>query len=270
MPAVNITDTSQYVNLSSLSGVSGSVVVTNNSSHPVYALTSATQPASSALGILCWNSEEIFVNNRTAGESVWVRATNTGPLYVQAGLSASAQYIVANLPPSLLTSGPEGVQRIRVDDTQTSFFQGTQARTFMEAAVAAGASLWVRATVPLNIVLYELNFTVDAGSMRISTYSGGTASGTWTTQPVIRKNTMSDAPAYTPQVAVASGGAMTGGTLNDVVRVVSSSATAQQSTVGTVPFSERGIGAGTYFYKIENIGTGTINVVLHAWWEERP
>ena len=69
---------------------------------------------------------------------------------------------------------------------------------------------------------------------------------------------------------ITAGGTITGGTLTDVLRVVAANSTAQQMTAGSSSDAQRGYPAGTYYYKLENIGTGTVTGTYHSLWEERP
>lgn len=77
-------------------------------------------------------------------------------------------------------------------------------------------------------------------------------------------------PLYTPQVTLAAGGTHTGGTVLDVLMARAAGATAQASSVGDALSDERGIAAGTYYFRISNEGSGTATGVFSARWEERP
>ena len=71
-------------------------------------------------------------------------------------------------------------------------------------------------------------------------------------------------------ISIESGGTVTGGTVVEVVRVVAANSTAQQSTVGGSVADERGLPAGTYHLKLENISNGAAKGVYSLFWEERP
>lgn len=78
-------------------------------------------------------------------------------------------------------------------------------------------------------------------------------------------------PIYTNQLTVdsiPSGGSLSGSTVLDILRVVAANSTAQQTIVESGTFNERGIAAGTYYIKIENIGTGAVTGVIRAFWSE--
>lgn len=265
---LSLTDTSQYLNLTSLS-YTGSLVVTNHTSNALFFVVQSAKPSTGSVGILCKEGEEVLINNPTS-TNIWVKASYAGNIEVQRAQGASAEYSVVAFPQSYMTSTTEGLARLRVDDSQTSFFLGTQARSFAYGTLAAGASIYFKVVAPVDTVQYSVEFHVDGGTASLSTFANPVLSGVWgTTLPVIRKNTMAGTPAYTPQVSITSGGTATG-TLIDYFRITTSSATAQQTTVGGMPYAERGVPAGTYVYKVTNEGNGSVFYQLSSWWEERP
>ena len=176
-------------------------------------------------------------------------------------------------PADLLTSEREGMRRMRVDVGQTGFFEGREFRTFREFSIASGASLFIKLTSPVDFILFEQSLTVDAGSVRFTALTGATEATPFNTAlPVIGKNRMTARPEpfYVAQVAASTGGTVTGGTIIEVSRVVAANSTAQHSTVGGAAQSERGLPAGAYYLRIENIGNGTATGVYSLFWEERP
>lgn len=187
------------------------------------------------------------------------------------GNEQDAAAVMATLPAGLLTLGDAPNSRIRVDVAQTGFFDGREMRTFKRISLAAGATLVVRAVVPINVILFRLAIEMVDGWADIETRSGGTAGGTFAeTLPIFKRNNMSTAPVYTPQVVLTAGGTHTGGTVLDVIAARSSGATAQAASVGNATPDERGIGAGTYYFVVTNPGSSTATGVWRAWWEERP
>ena len=170
----------------------------------------------------------------------------------------------------LLTSEKESIGRLRVDIGQTGFYDGREFRTFYEYSVPFGQSVYLRATVPLNIILFSTSLTLDADKLRMTLLAGGTEGGTWSPVAVFPKNTMTDRPAYTGQVQIHTGGTHTGGTLLDVVQLLSGTAGNRASTVGGQVADERGVGPGVYYYRLESIDRQTAKGVFSAFWEERP
>ena len=190
---------------------------------------------------------------------------NTVKKLVDRGDGTHAERVEAYPPIKLMTDGDGDYARVRVDQGQTSFWSGKQFRTFQKLSIASGASVAIRATVGVNIILYETSFTTENSSIEVQLRAGGTAAGPWTSIPVIRKNTMTTAPVVTSQVTMDYDGAHTGGTLIDLIRVIAGNKTAN---VGSTE-SERGVGPGTYYYVITNTGNLTATVVFSGWWEER-
>jgi len=166
------------------------------------------------------------------------------------------------------TSKTPGLRRLRVDPGQTGFFEGREFRTFFEYSVPAGQSVYLRATVPLNIILFSTSLTLDAGKLRMTLRAGGTEGGTWSPVAVFPKNNMTDRPAYTGQVQLDSGGTHSGGLLLDVVRLHGGGN--RSATVGGQVSDERGVSPGVFYYRLENNYNLTANGVLSAVWEERP
>ena len=176
----------------------------------------------------------------------------------------------------LLTSDPMDEvgsrSRVRVDVAQTSFFEGREFRSFLELNIAQGATQVIKVVSPVDFVLFQQTLTVDSGGIRFSAVTGGTEGGSFSTSlPIIGKNRMSDRPTpyYTAQITASTGGTHTGGTEVEVVRVVAAGSTAQQATVGGEMASERGLPAGTYYLKFQNLSNGAATGVYSLFWEER-
>lgn len=177
----------------------------------------------------------------------------------------------------LITSDPDSLNsrpRLRVDIGQTSFFEGREFRTFYEYSIAAGATVVFKFVSPVNFILNRQELNIDDGKVRLSVVAtGGTEGGTFSTAlPVIGRNRMSERPTpnYASQVTVSTGGTHTGGTEVEVIRLVTSNATAQQISVGSSVSDERGLPAGTYYVRINNFGSGAATGTYNISWEERP
>lgn len=195
----------------------------------------------------------------------WPFWQNLFKLLVDRGDGTHAERVEAYPPAKLMTDGDGDYARMRVDPGQTSFWSGKQFRTFQKLEILAGATVAIRATVGVNIVLYETSFNTENSSIEVQLKAGGTANGPWTALPVLRKNTMTTAPVVTSQVAMDYDGGHTGGVLIDTVRITAGNK--QASFAGES--SERGVGPGTYYYVITNTGNHTATVVFSGWWEER-
>lgn len=248
------------------------LVIHNRTSDAIFLSHSETQPSPTTL--LC---EYIEPNDTVVvhanGVPVWIKG-GRGPIIVQPITEKLvAPFKVSDLPHDVFTWDQEGYRRLRVDSGQTSLYTGRQFRTFKEFNITAGATYLIEVDVGINTILWNVGLTVDAGGIKLSTYSGGTPSVTLTDIiPVLPKNTMSSRPTplYTTQNALSGGTAtLTGGTLIDVARIVTSGATSQQITVGSTPFAERGVGVGTYYWVLNNFSNGSATGVFSAFWEER-
>lgn len=94
--------------------------------------------------------------------------------------------------------------------------------------------------------------------------------------PIARSNrieTDSDPAAFWAgtQVTLQTGGTFSGGTLYDVLDILTAGATAQQSTVADEGQSDLGAPKDSVgYYKFTNPGTGTAKGIFSAWWEELP
>ena len=186
-------------------------------------------------------------------------------LLVDRGDGTHAERVEAYPPAKLMTDGDGAYSRLRVDVGQTNFWSGKQFRTFQKLTILSPGTVAIRATVGVNIILNETSFHTENSGIEVGLYVGGTADGPWTSMPIIRKNTMTNAPVIASQVTMDYDGSHTGGTLIDLLRV---SAGNKQSSVGGID-SERGVGPGTYYYVITNTGNQTATVVFSGFWEER-
>lgn len=180
----------------------------------------------------------------------------------------------------MTSSRYSGFERMRVDVAQTSFFEGREFRTFKEIAIPASTTYVVKAVVPLNIILSKLGVSIESGELRLGTYVTGTEGGTFAeVLPLLPVNNMSlgvdkrkyNGIAYAPQVVLTAGGTHSGGVELDVIRLKTNSNTNQSVTVGGAASDERGVGAATYYFRLQNLSaTDAIAGVFNARWEERP
>lgn len=188
----------------------------------------------------------------------------------------------AELPLRLLTDGGDGpAARLRTDNGQTGFFARRMWALVYEFASSnpiAATPLVFRLALPANFIVHAHSLSVDQGGVALRTYaaSQGTPGGVFgTPHPVASENGMTEQAAYAFQAVVESGGSFTpnvGATPITALRVRTSGATAQQTSVGGSAVSEKGRPAGTYFAVLSRMTgvsgdcTGTYNLVI----EERP
>lgn len=175
--------------------------------------------------------------------------------------------ITTGLPRDLLTSLNPGTRRVRVDVGQTGFWEG---REFRVRHIVTGPYV-IRVSSPIDFILQLQSMTSNNGTLTFSAYRSaqGTPGGTFDQEiHTLPNNGMSTAPAYTQQVSFLGGGTFTPGVDEDpaeYVKIISSTATAQRTTVGGGSIKERGLPAGDYYL----VFTGTDG----QWdlvYEERP
>lgn len=200
-----------------------------------------------------------------SGEPSWIK------LLLDRFLSATSPAFVT-VPDKLISGGGlAGTNpRLRVDTGEPSFFDGRQFRTFKEFSLAGADTLVVKAVVPPNVILYGLDLILVSGELKLTTAAGGTEGGTFSeTLPIFPRNTMTERPTplYTPLVVLTAGGTHTGGTALDLLWAKTADNSNFASSVGLNPGDERGIGPGTYYFRLNAIVAST--GVFKARWEER-
>lgn len=164
--------------------------------------------------------------------------------------------------------------RVKVDLAQTGFFTGREYRSFKELNIAAAAIYVIKVVVPMNVILLGLELEVDDGWARMATLVGGFEGGVYgETLPKLNRNNMAVGPdreaVIASQLLITAGGTHTGGTELDVIRLRTSTATGSATTVGLAANDERGIAAGTYYFRFTNLGAGAITGMFRVRWEER-
>lgn len=176
-------------------------------------------------------------------------------------------------PRDLMTDGGTGPnRRIRVDTGQTSFFAGREFRTFKELSVSNGQTYVVKITAPINFILQELTAEIESGTLKITTWIGGTEGGSFSdTLPRIGTNQMTERPFpfYTSKLTVVGGGTHTGGTQVRVTRLRASGGSVETPVVAGLNSDAQGLPANTYYVHFESTA-GTVTGVAQARWEERP
>lgn len=185
------------------------------------------------------------------------------------------------IQPALITSTEEGFGRLRVDQGQTSFFEGREFRLVRKLVVAAGTPFVIRFTSTVDFILLEQSLSVSVGDLEFYAFreTQGAPSGSWASLvvPPIGKNISSKyrpyyGARYASSVSLASGGDFTptdAAVYADYDRAKTSGATAQQVSVQGGDDTVRYLAAGTYYLKIIST-TGTSEGRFSLAWEERP
>lgn len=173
-----------------------------------------------------------------------------------------------------------GFDRVRVDQGQTSLFEGREFRSYYEfsadvgTAIAVGGTLNLKFTCSVDFILQNQSLQVDKGGLRLVAYSGGTDGGGWTSVPVVAKNrsTSRRTPYYVGSGAFYFGGTFSGGTEVDVIRNRTASQTVSAINVNASQDSVRYLPAGTYFIQLKPLAgvNDSSEGVYSLSWEERP
>lgn len=272
MIVVQLPKSDAYQPLYTLSGysVSDSLIITNDTPQTIFLTQSDTQPTDDSNAFFAHPYQTVLAH--ADGKPLWVRG-KPGPILVQLLSRTITPFTAVEFPHDTMTSDLEGFRRLRVDLGQTGFFEGREARSFWEFSIHSGTSQYIKVNVPVNTILMSVDVTVDAGGLRVSTLAGATDGKAFTgSLPIVPKNTMTSrrTPFYVPQNTLQTGGTAVGGTVIDIVRLVTSGSTAQKSSIGGAIADERGVTPGIYYWKFENISNSTTTGTFHTVWEERP
>lgn len=273
MQVINLVSDSLYYNLYTLTGYTQgqTLVVHNNTVDPLFVVRAVSQPSptESQRDFIEPGAQVIIYAN---GQPIWIKGT-TGPLVVHAVFERTVlPFNGIDLPHDVYTANKELYRRIKVDPGQTSFHDGREFRTFYEFNIPTGQSVYIQANVAVDSILYDVSCVVDSGAIRLTTQAGATGTGTYNVvQPIFPKNTMSirSQPIYPAANTLFRGGTgFTGGTTIDTIRIVAANATAQQTSVGSKAFDQRGVGVGTYYWRLENISNSAATGTFSGWWAE--
>lgn len=177
----------------------------------------------------------------------------------------------------LFTSDRVTTRRLRADVGQTGFFERRMwllSYEFASTNPIADTPIVYKFVIPTNFIVHAHSLTVDKGGVVLRTYSEaqGTPGGAFATPFILAsENSMTEEPVYAFQTSVTTGGTFTpSGGVNPItsLRVRTSGATAQQTSVGGSAVSEKGRPAGTYYAILQRMTgvtgncTGVYNLVV--------
>lgn len=179
-----------------------------------------------------------------------------------------------NAPP-IATTRELGYARMRVDVANTAFWVGKEFRISREYSVAA-TPLFFRFSAPVPFILQLQSLSCDTGNIRFRAYRStqGTEGGTFDIpEPIYRNSLLPESQDLDPQVTIFTGGSFTpdgGQVAVETIRLRTSGATAQRTSVTGAIGDERGLSAGTYYLMLGRMdGTDTAEGVFDLKWEER-
>lgn len=275
---INLPSSNTWLNLNTISGATlgKSLIIFNLTASPLFLLVSDTEPDTDSPAYVLKNGVQGYLQANST-TPMWVKGSG-GPIVVQYAQDVEfAQMNLIGFQQAFITSEKEGFARLRVDEAQTSFFEGREGRCFHELSILSGATYVIKAVVPVDTILFDLEVAIGTGALTIKTYRGGTEGGIFSTAvSVLPKNAMISAknrysPNYTLQTTLSAGGTYSNdGTYLDIIRIKAASATAQQSSVSGGTYAERGVSPATYYFTFTNTSNETATGTFRAWWEERP
>ena len=184
---------------------------------------------------------------------------------------------VAIPPFDLLTDGGNGpARRHRCDPGQTGFFARRQWRLSHEFLDLDATPVVLRVTMPVNFIIHLQALSVDVGGVGLRAYrtGQGTPGGSFATPVTMYSvNFMDEKEPYAFQGDVDTGGTFTpSAPAVETIRVRTSGATAQQTTVSAAQTGERGLAPDTYYLVISKLtgvsggSSGVYTLIV----EERP
>lgn len=174
---------------------------------------------------------------------------------------------VNSIPSYLLAGFVSATRRLKVEVAETCFWEAREFRMDVEI----DSNITVKFTSPINFILHSQTLESHDGAATLTAWRDvqGTESGSFSDDvSIFENNGMSDAPSYTRQVTALSGGSFTpdvGQVAREYIKVVTSTSTANRSSVGGTGVLERGLPAGTYYL----VFTGD-DASYHLTFEERP
>jgi hypothetical protein len=192
-------------------------------------------------------------------------------LLTDMGDGTHAERIEAYPPKVLMTDDDGEWARLRVDVGQTGFFAGREFRTFYEFSIPTGTTQVIKVVAPIDTIVQTFGAELDLASLRVELRYGGTEGGTFNTQlPSFKANSMSTASSYAGQVTMAVGGTHTGGTVVDLLTLISGANVNKALSISATEELPQGFPAGTYYIKLINTDGATATGIFRARWEERP
>ena len=102
-------------------------------------------------------------------------------LLVNSSDGTYAERVEAYPPVKLMSDNDGDHARLRVENGQTGFFAGREARTFYEFSIASGATQVIKVVAPVDTIVEDLALELDLASVRLELVTGGTEGGTFST-----------------------------------------------------------------------------------------
>lgn len=159
------------------------------------------------------------------------------------------------------------------EEAGAGFYENRQFRMFIELAIPAGGTLWVKHTIGVNFELHDQRVTLLSGAVKWQALAAmATTPGPWATKTFRRRNQMNTTPAYASVSVIetsADANAATGGIEVDLM-MISAAGVGSQSASVEQNAGLRGLAPGVYHVKMFNSSNETAVGVYDWWWEEKP
>lgn len=172
-----------------------------------------------------------------------------------------------------VTVGDTRYSRLKVEVGSSAFSAQRAFRGFYEFSIPTATRRVIRFSSPINFKLKLQDLSVDTGGIRLVVNTGVTPTGVYTPIQMFGMNRTLPVTGYVQQTSMATGGDFTGGTIVEVVRVRSASATAATATVsGDTGNTGRDLPPGDYYILLEPLSgvAGTSTGVYSLEVEELP
>ena len=133
----------------------------------------------------------------------------------------------------ILTSANKGTARLRVDVSQTGFWEGREFRVSVPLSIPTGTPTVLKFVSPIDFILQSQGLTCDEHGILFQAYRStqGTEGGSFSTSiPVYSNNFQSTVPMYESQVMITTGGTFTpdaGQQSVETARILTAGATAR-------------------------------------------
>lgn len=150
----------------------------------------------------------------------------------------------------------------------TAFELGQSFRSFKLLSIPGTSTYTVKIVLPKPVYFTRFDIAIDSGIVQVETIIGGVSGGTFSeTLPVIKLN-LATPTIYTPTTVLTAGGTLTGGTVIDIVRQKTDSNATRATSVIQDDRQVRGIAAGTYYWRFNNLSNDVLNGTVKVEWEE--
>lgn len=266
-------ENNNFIDLYQVTGyeLGSSVIITNRTNHQAEVIHEESLQNRDGFPIF---PQQTCIVYGFPNKRIYIAGRSSGEVLVQQLTETIMPLMGVELAQDLMTSRNEWTRRVRVDPAQTGFFENREFISFKELSIPNGTQRhYIKITIPIDIIIHAIRFSVDAGSLRIRPVKNPVESGlTLSELPMRRKNQMSSAPEWQRQCVVqySSLGTISGGEQENVFRIVAAGATAKEESIGSTPFSERGYGPCTLILELHSFGNETVTGDFDIFWEERP